>query len=407
MRSRRRSTFVAWALFALFLIVSVIWMSLATANGESLLENMMFSTLYGSFGILGLLIASRRPENSLGWLFLAIALGANAGNLGNAYAEYALATRPGSLPAGALMAALGETLWPTAITSILLLLVLFPSGRPASRFQRWLLRGAIAGIAGIAFGFLFAERITVTDEVSVENPLTVPALEHVFSALQWVGAIIPIVAFLAIGGLIAQTRRSHGVERQQLKWFGYSALAMIMINFVLTNIFRTLFPSAVVDENAGNIGFVVGLSLLPIGTGVAILKYRLYDLERIVNRALVYAGLTAVLGAAYLGLVVLLQALLEPLTRESDLAVAGSTLAVAAMFRPIRSRLQAFIDHRFYRRKYDAQLTLESFASRLRDQVALDALRHDLVATVHGAMQPAHASLWLRSSPSALKDASR
>lgn len=407
MKADRRSRFLALALFSLFLIVSVIWMSLATANGESLLENMMFSTLYGSFGVLGLLIASRRPENTLGWLFLAIGIGANAGNLGNAYAEFALATRPGSLPAGALMAVLGETLWPTAITSILLLLVLFPSGRPASRFQRWLLRGAIVGIAGIAFGFLFAGRIAVTDGVTVENPLAVPALESVFSALRWLGAIIPIVAFLAIGGLIAQTRRSHGVERQQLKWFGYSALAMIMINFVLTNIFRALFPGATVDENAGNIGFVVGLSLLPIGTGVAILKYRLYDLERIVNRTLVYAGLTAVLGAAYLALVVLLQAVLEPVTRESDLAVAGSTLAVAAMFRPIRSRLQAFIDHRFYRRKYDAQLTLETFASRLRDQVELEALSHDLVATVQGAMQPAHASLWLRAAPAMVKELSR
>jgi hypothetical protein len=382
----------------MFVLVSIVWMTFATINGESLVENMMFSVLYASFGVLGLLIASRRPENTLGWVFLAIAIGANAGNLASAYAEYAIATEPGSLPAGAWAAAVGETLWPTAITSILLLLVLFPSGRPASNFQRWLLRGAVVGIAGLALaGFLFdSGRIEVAKGVSVENPFAIAALQPVISAMQWVGAIIPVVAFLAIGALIAQTRRSHGVERQQLKWFGYSALSMVMLNFVLTNIIRTLFPGATVDENAGNVGFVVGLSLLPIGTGVAILKYRLYDLERIVNRTLVYAGLTAVLGGAYLGLVVLLQDTFRPLARDSDLAVAASTLAVAALFRPVRSRLQSFIDHRFYRRKYDAQATLEAFATHLRDEVDLTSLSRKLTTTVGGAMQPAHVSLWLR-----------
>lgn len=396
-----RTRFLPAALFALFLVISGFWMLLAAMNGEATAENMLFSVLYASFGVLGLLIAARRPENMLGWVFLAIAIGANTGNLASSYAEYALVTEPGSLPGGTWMAVIGETLWPTAIASIVLLLVLFPSGRPASAFQRWLLRLAILGIGGLAFvGFLLkAGRLKVADGVSVENPFAPDALQPVIAGLQWIGALIPVTAFLAIGALILQTRRAHGVERQQLKWFGYSALAMVLINFVLANIIRTLFPSPIVDENVGNIGFVIGLSLLPVGTGVAILKYHLYDLERIVNRTLVYGAVTAILGGAYLGLVVALQTVLEPLTRQSDLAVAGSTLAVAAMFGPIRARLQTFIDHRFYRRRYDAARTLETFAVRLRDEIELASLGPELVGVVSRTMQPAHASLWLRNDP--------
>lgn len=390
---------LALALFALFLVVSAIWVVLDSINGEDLVENLMFSLLYASFGVIGLLLASRRPENSLGWIFLAIAIGANAGNGASAYARYALVTEPGALPAAAWMAMLGEALWPTAITSILLLLVLFPSGRPATVFQRWLLRLAVAGIAALILGgfVLKPRQIRISDRVSVENPAGLEGLATLLAPLEWAGALIPIVAFLAIGALIVQTRRSHGVERQQLKWFGYSALAMVMINFVLTNVVRTLFPSAAIDENAGNIGFIAGLSLIPVGTGVAILKYRLYDLERIVNRTLVYGALTAILAGAYLGTVVLLQELLSFATRESDVAVAASTLAVAALFRPLRTRVQAFIDHRFYRRRYDAQQTLERFTSRLRDEVDLQQLAGDLVSVVHDTVQPSHVSVWLRS----------
>ena len=399
MRGNQRR-FLPKVLFGSFLAISAVWMTMDARNGEDVAENFLFSVLYGTFAVLGLLIASRRPENSLGWLFLGIAIAANAGNGASAYARYALITDPGALPAADWMAMLGEALWPLGITSILLVLVLFPSGRPATRFQMWLLRLALAGIGSlIVGGFVLKPRsISVGDGVSVPNPAGVEAVATILKPLEWAGALIPIVAFLSIGGLIFQARRSHGVERQQLKWFGYAALGMVMINFVLTNVIRSLFPSALVDENIGNVGFILGLSLIPLGTGVAILKYRLYDLERIVNRALVYAGLTAVLGAAYLGLVVLLQSLMEPVTRESDLAVAGSTLAVAALFRPMRSRIQAFIDHRFYRGKYDAARTLENFSSHVRDQVELDALSRELVGLVGSTMQPRHVSLWLRGA---------
>lgn len=395
--TRRHSISLAWILFALFAAVSVGWVVLDALNGESALENSLYALAYASFGVIGLLIASRRPENSLGWIFLWIGIGTNAGNGAAAYARYSLVTEPGSLPAADWAASVGEFLWPTAIMSILLLFVLFPSGRPASRFQRRLLWFGIGGIVALGLGgfLLMPRELKIAPGVVVDNPAGVEAIAAVLSPLAMAGVLIPIVAFLSIGALIVQTRRSHGVERQQLKWFGYSALAMVLFNFVIVNVVKTLFPA--LRGGRTDAFFIAAFALIPLGTGVAILRYRLYDLERIVNRTLVYAILTAVLGGAYVGLVFVLRELTASWTRESDLAVAGSTLAVAALFRPIRAWVQAFIDRRFYRRKYDAALTLESFAGRLRDEVDLGSLGRELVDVVSETMQPAHAALWLRT----------
>ena len=394
----RRYTALAWGLFALFVGVSIGWVVLDALNGESALENALYALAYASFGVIGLLIASRRPENSLGWIFLWIGIGANAGNGASAYAHYALVTEPGSLPAGDWAAALGEFLWPVAIMSILLLLVLFPSGRPASRYQRWLLWFGLFGIAALGLGgfLLLPREIKIAPGIVVDNPAGIEAFAGALSKLAMTAVVIPVVAFLSIGALIVQTRRSHGVERQQLKWFGYSALAMVLFNFVIVNIVKTLVPA--VRGGGTDLLFIAAFALIPIGTGVAILRYRLYDLERIVNRTLVYSALTTVLGGAYVGLVFLLREMTGSWTRDSDIAVAGSTLAVATMFRPLRNKLQGFIDHRFFRRKYDASHTLQSFAGRLRDEVDLGSLGKELVDVVSETMQPAHASLWLRGN---------
>jgi hypothetical protein len=168
---------------------------------------------------------------------------------------------------------------------------------------------------------------------------------------------------------------------------------MVVASFV-GNPLAELLPGAVADE-IRDLPFVLGIALLPIATGVAILRYRLYDIDRIVNRTLVYGALTAFLAAAYLGIVVALQNL-TPGADDSDLTIAGSTLAVAALFRPLRARIQGFIDRRFYRSRFDAQRTLESFSSRLREDVDLDHLSADLLGVVRDTMQPAHASLWLK-----------
>jgi hypothetical protein len=187
---------------------------------------------------------------------------------------------------------------------------------------------------------------------------------------------------------VRRFRRSAGAERQQLKWFAYAGVLLAMLMPIAGAFwYRTVLIQA---------GVALAFNAMPLAVGVAILRYRLYDVDVLINRTLVYGALTATLAGAYLGLVLLMQLAISPLTEQSDLAIAGSTLAVAVLFRPARSRIQAAVDRRFYRRKYDAQRTLESFGGRLRDQVDLEALGGELRAVVHDTVQPAHVSLWLK-----------
>jgi len=179
-----------------------------------------------------------------------------------------------------------------------------------------------------------------------------------------------------------------------MKWFIF-AVSLFPVIFLISQFVQALDDSE--EEYLGFLVIAAGLLFVPVSMGIGILKHRLYDVDVVLNRALVYGALTGILGVAYLGIVVLLQRLLDPLTRESDLAIAGSTLAVAALFRPLRVRVQTFIDRRFYRRKYDAAGTLGRFSSRLRDEIELDALSEDLISVVGETVQPSHASLWLRS----------
>ncbi len=213
--------------------------------------------------------------------------------------------------------------------------------------------------------------------------------------------MIPISIVGCAVALIRRFRRSHGQERLQLKWLAAGAGATASLYLISVVISVTLVPLLeaepvwlrILDEIA-----FYSFVLIPVTIGIAILKHRLYDIDLIVNRALVYGALTAALTLAYVLGVTVLQALLRPLAGQSQLAVAGSTLAVAALFRPGRSRIQTFIDRRFYRRKYDAGRTLDAFSARLRDEVDLDTLASELVALVGDVLQPAHASVWLRGT---------
>ena len=200
--------------------------------------------------------------------------------------------------------------------------------------------------------------------------------------------------------MLVRFRRSRGEERLQLKWFVLT-IVLVLTFVAAAGIAAEVAPAASGANPVEEVCFylaLLGVAALPVASAAAILKYRLYDIDLVINRALVYGALTASLAGAYLGSVLLLQLALSPLTDESDLAVAGSTLAVAALFRPARGRIQALVDRRFYRRRYDAARTLESFGGRLRDEVDLDALGADLRAAVAETVQPAHISLWLRSS---------
>ena len=226
------------------------------------------------------------------------------------------------------------------------------------------------------------------------NPLGIGALGRVGGPLTTALLVIGYFVLLAaVVATIVRYRRSRGVEREQFKWFAFAA-ALFALVLIASTIASGVYPEAL---NAMSIaGLLAGGAGIPIAVGIAILKYRLYEIDRIINRTLVYGAVTALLAGLYFAIVIGLQAIFSGLTRGNDLAIAGSTLAVAALFRPARRRIQAFVDRRFYRQRYDAQQTLDAFSQRLRDEVDLDQLATDLGAVVHETMQPAHVSLWIR-----------
>jgi hypothetical protein len=279
--------------------------------------------------------------------------------------------------------------------------LLFPDGKLQSR--RWLpvawagIAGAVLGAIGsaIAPGALPAEA-----EVELVNPVGIAGADGVSDALTGIATALTVIGFLgAAASLIIRLRRSRGVERQQLKWFAFVVAAMatglaLAALAVLTGEDEGVF---VVIGSVGWMSMLFAMGIgIPAATGIAVLRHRLYDIDLVIRRTVVYGALSAALLASYLGLVLLLGLVLSPLTEESDLAIAGSTLAVAALFRPLRGRIQEAVDRRFYRRRYDTARTVEAFSARLRDQVELTAVEHELRTVATQTMQPAHLTLWLR-----------
>jgi len=354
-----------------------------------------------SFPVVGALIASRQPRNALGWVMLGVGVGWGFGALLGIYSRYGLTIRPGSLPRPDIALALSEPGWIPVIGLMgTFLILLFPNGRlPSPRWRPWAWFSAIALVLSFIAILIQPGSFSESGYPNVRNPLGVEALRP-FSGLALLTiALIPISIVGCAVGLIRRFRRSHGQERLQLKWFAAAGSVVAAVYLVLMalslpfNVTGREPPSWV--EVASNIG-IYAFVLIPLATAVAILRYRLYDIDLIIKRTLVYTALTAALTVAYLLVVAGLQRVLHPFTGQSELAVAGATLAVAAIFRPARVRIQAFIDRRFYRRKYDATHTLETFSARLRDEIDLDVLTRELVVLVGTVMQPAHVSVWLR-----------
>jgi hypothetical protein len=340
---------------------------------------MTFALL--SFPTVGALVASRHPDNVIGWLFCAVGVPFSLTSVAYGYATTGWA--------GADYAAWlnGWLFLPPLFGVPALLFLLFPDGRLLG--PRW--RGAVwlTGVAMVGFAAAAAFTPGVLQDApvdGVENPLGVAGAGAVFDALAAVAGSLALLAILvAAVSLALRLRRSRGVERLQLKWFAAAALL-----FAATCL---AFITVGVSDHLGQLGILAPYSLIPVAAGVAILRHRLYDIDVVINRALVYGALTATLGATYLGLVLLIGLAVG----RSGFAVAVSTLAVAALFRPARARIQAVVDRRFYRRRYDAARTLEAFGARLRDELYLEALGADLRGVVHDTVQPAHVSLWLRS----------
>lgn len=343
--------------------------------------------------VVGALIAVNRPANPVGLLMISAPLVIALGLFSEAYASYIYELGHSDLPGGQI--AVWLTLWLTVpgFALFIHLLLRFPTGRVPSPGWRWVSRLATLALIINALGFAF--RPGPVDNVRVvDNPLGTLLPRWVSEFGISVGdSLLPLSGFLAIASLFLRFRRADRTERQQMKWF-VLAVSVFPVLFLVSQ-----FASALDESEDEYFAFILVMSALlfvPVSMGIGILRHKLYDIDVVVNRALVYAGLTAILASAYLAIVVLLQSVLRPLTPESDLAVAASTLAVAALFRPVRRRVQTFIDQRFFRRKYDTAETLGAFSARLRDQVDLESLSSELVGVVGSTMQPAHASIWLR-----------
>jgi hypothetical protein len=357
---------------------------------QSLLTTLSDVPLVLPFAIVGALLVVKRPGNLVGWSLSLAGIGLLVGGVLGAYAELALLAKPeAGLPGGGAAGALVGGSWTPLMAGVFLLLVYFPDGRLPS--PRW---RTVTLLVLLGFALTWLVISTAPGDLdspleNYENPLAVTQSKAYVLVLV---AVIPaclICLVLAGISLVLRFRRSHGLERQQFKWLAASTAFL-----VLTLPFAAAFHFS---EIAGAV-FAVALMALPVSVGIAVLRYRLYDLDLIVRRTLVYGVLTAGLGGLYFAIVLGLQELFSSFAGGSDLAIAGSTLIVAALFRPARRRVQALVDRRFYRHKYDAERTLQAFAARLRDEVDLDALRTELTSVVAETMQPAHVSLWLRQA---------
>jgi hypothetical protein len=390
----RGSRRLAWGLAAIALLLMSAGevLGLATGSGVGGGDNPFLWALALTFAVVGTLIASRHPDNAIGWLFLWAGVAAGIGSLAGSYADRWVDSRDGPALLGKTAALYGDLSWiPWILVPSTFLLLLFPDGRLLSRRWRPVAWCAALGIAGnFVTGGLHAGRIS--DYPQLTNPYGVdsPVLDLLLG-LAMLLLVIGIVGSSA--SLIVRFRRAQGEQRQQMKWLAFAGAVAGACVIVFTALYD------VVGEDVANAAIMLGVLGLPLAAGVAILRHRLYDIDVVINRTLVYGVLSGALVAAYLTGVLLLELALGPLIEDNDLAIAGSTLAVAALFRPARTHIQVIVDRRFYRHKYDAARTIEGFGARLRDEVELDALATDLRSVVSDTMQPAHVSVWLRQAP--------
>jgi hypothetical protein len=388
---RTRSAWVGWGLLALGLVGHAAGVALWVVNGSFLQdpgEDIALMLAFGSFLVVGCVLVARRPDNRIGWIFTAVGLLTTAAILAQGYATYAYVTHPGSLPGRLVAAWVFTWIWlPIGMLTVVFPLLLFPTGRSLSARWRpvtWLAVGLTA--AWTVVGALNPSLDVING--TIPNPIGVSGADpNTGLASTVLNGLMLFVVAAAIVSLVVRFRRSRTVERQQFKWFAYAGV-LVVLAVLSTNVLPSL----------GNLPWVAVIAL-PISVGIAILRYRLYDIDRLINRTLVYGLLTATLGLVYAGAVLLLGQVFGGVTEDPpSWAVAGATLAVAALFQPARRRTQQVVDRRFNRRKYDAAKTVEAFTARLRDEIDLDTLSAELLAVADQTMQPTTAALWLRRS---------
>jgi peptidoglycan/LPS O-acetylase OafA/YrhL len=371
----RRARRLAWALLGVTVALLAAGPVIGLTGGEPWSAEFGFIPVALAFAVVGALVAAR-TRNRLGWLFLAAAAISAVTVAANAYAARpATAELPGAAWVGwtftVLLGITGSLFFVT--------LLLFPDGRPPS--PRWRIVVVAAAVGGAAemmtsavsnvnFSSNFPK---LTDPVRLVAPLN--------EAYNLETSVQVFVLLAGAISLVVRFRRSGAVERQQLKWFMYTAAVVAPVIFVVSNLVANPLPA-----------FEIFFPLIPAAVGVAILRYRLYDIDRIISRTLAYAIVTALLACVYAGPVLVST---QVLGLHTPVAVAVATLAAAALFNPLRRRVQRLVDRRFNRARYDADLTVAAFAARLKDSVDLDAVRDDLAGVVTGALEPAHVSVWI------------
>jgi hypothetical protein len=381
---KSRLAFALLGLTIALLIAAVTIQHRSGADGS--LTGVFLWAIALVFSGVGALIARREASNAIGWLFLGTGVTAGLAELAHGYADLWLAGEVGSDAVGEAAAWYASLSWiPFILVPSTFLLLLFPDGRLVSRRWRPVAWCAALGIAGV-FGVTGLTPGGLDDYPQLANPYAVDS-----PVLDPLTGVAFLTLFAGVVGssvsLVVRFRQATGTERLQIKWLAFAG-AIVGVTFPVATVGFDLWPATI-----SNVAIMVSVLGLPAAAGVAILRHRLYDIDVVINRTLVYGALTAVLGGAYLGSVLLLQLILSP---SSDLAIAVSTLAVAALFRPVRARIQALVDRRFYRRRYDAERTLETFSARLRNEVSLDALEAELRSVARETVQPAHVSLWVR-----------
>jgi hypothetical protein len=391
---------LAWALWALILLGLAMTLWLDRLLGQAGLLELTFLLGSGNFTLaiaavsaatIGSVVVSRRPRHRVGWLLVALGLSISACGFAYSYTRYGLVARPGALPAASYLAGFADGAVVTFLSFAGFVLLLTPTGSLPSPRWRWWARVQVAALVVAFLSSVLALRPLYPDYPEITSPIGVPALEHWPLAAAFPAAALIILVGLVVGAgsLVFRFRRAHGAERQQLRWLAWgAALAALALLIALAALAVEEADSTLFQAALG-----VSVALLPLATGAAILRYRLYDLDRIISRTLAYGLLTVLLGLGYAAVVLGLGRLLP---QGSSLVVAGATLAVAAVFQPARRRVQRAVDRQFNRRRYDAARAIEAFAARLRQQVDLDALRMELLTLVEETLQPTQASLWLR-----------
>jgi hypothetical protein len=396
----RAAAWVAWSMAVLTVLLTILHVMFWTLS-ESVpgaLDSRGEAGPPIAFAVVGALILTRRAGNRIGWLFCWIGLAGSLTGAFDAYALYGLAARPDAgLPGATAAAWVASWSWaPGFFLPLVLLPLLYPTGQlPSPRWHpvAWL---AVVSILLAMIANAFRPGPLTPSEVPVAtNPLGITGATGLLEVVDSIGAVLFVpLFFAAVASVLVRFRRARGVERQQLKWFLYATVA-ILVGFWLVPV----TPAVIFDPSELLADLLIGVLSLgwPVALGIAVLRYRLYDIDRLVNRTLVYGLLTIVLGGVYASTVLVFGELFGGIGAEPpSWAVAGATLAAAALFQPLRRRIQEAVDRRFNRRRYDAGRTVEAFSGRLRDQVDLDTLTAELLAVVSQTVEPAAVSLWLR-----------